>query len=266
MDKTWEVYALKYGEITERIRAQNFIFNDDHAAPYPIDFFVWVLKSDDQVIVVDTGYEEQEAARRGRPILRDPGEAVKALGIDPETVRDVIITHLHFDHAGGIDRFPNARFHLQTAEMAFATGPCMCMDALQMPFTAEHICNMVRQVFAGRVQYHEGTGLVAPGVSVHLAGGHSRGLQAVQVKTQSGWLCLASDVAHFYENYLNRAPFPIVVDVEDMYRGWDLIETLASDPKLIVPGHDPLVTELFPVHDQAPFIWRLDLGPSKEFE
>ena len=105
---------------------------------------------------------------------------------------------------------------------------------------------------------------IAGAVSVHKIGGHSRGLQAVQVKTEQGWLCLASDATHYYENLLARRPFPIVVDIEDMLTGYDTLQTLASDISLVVPGHDPLVTELFPAYGDSGFVWRLDKGPTAQ--
>ena len=87
---------------------------------------------------------------------------------------------------------------------------------------------------------------MAPGVTVHKIGGHSRGLQAVRVETADGPLVLASDAAHFYENYERRNPFPLVVDVADMLDGFDTLTRLAGERKLVVPGHDPLVLQRFP--------------------
>ncbi|MEM9278601.1 MAG: N-acyl homoserine lactonase family protein [Pseudomonadota bacterium] len=262
MEKLWEVYALKYAERNTRTRADSFIFDDDHASPHAMDYFIWVLKSGDQTIVVDTGYDSEEAMRRKRPILRDPAKSLEAAGIKPEDVTTVIITHLHYDHAGGLDRYPNATFHLQKSEMEYATGPCMCGDVLQMPFTVEHVCEMVRKVYSGRVVFHDGEGSVAAGVTVHRIGGHSRGLQAVRIKTSAGYLCLASDASHYYENFLLQKPFPIVVDLEDMVTGFDTIQKLASRQSLVIPGHDPIVTQAFPAFGNSGFVWRLDPGPS----
>ncbi|MBB5515094.1 glyoxylase-like metal-dependent hydrolase (beta-lactamase superfamily II) [Rubricella aquisinus] len=260
MDDIWEVRALKYADRNSRTRADSFVFDDNHDAPHPMDYFIWVLTNGARQIVVDTGYDADEAARRDRPILRDPAKALEDMGLRADAVEEVILTHLHYDHAGSLHRFPNATFHLQEAEMAFATGPCMCHPTLQMPFTADHVCEMVRKVYSGRVVFHQGAGQVAPGVEVHCIGGHSRGLQAVRVKTVSGWLCLASDASHFYENFEAEKPFPIVVDVEDMLAGFRTIRRLASHDGLVIPGHDPLVTERFAIAE-APHIWRLDRGP-----
>ncbi|MDF2231889.1 N-acyl homoserine lactonase family protein [Albimonas sp. CAU 1670] len=260
MDGTWEVYALKYGEVATRRRADNFLGGDPHDGPMPLDYFTWVLRSGDRTILVDTGFEREEGARRGREIDREPHEALAPLGIAPETVDTVIITHLHYDHAGGLPRYPAATFHLQAAEMAFATGPCMCHPQLRHTFSVDHVCEMVRKVYAGRVIFHDGDAEVAPGVTVHRIGGHSLGLQAVRVRTREGWLCLASDASHYYANYLTGRPFPIVVDVAETLDGYARIRALASTPGLVIPGHDPLVRRLFP-EVAGGFVFRLDATP-----
>ncbi|MBE9640721.1 N-acyl homoserine lactonase family protein [Salipiger mangrovisoli] len=259
----WQVHAVRYAERTARIRADSFIFADNHDAPHAMDYSVWVLRRGAEVILVDTGYDEAEAVARGRPILMDPREALRPLGLRPEDVTKVIVTHLHYDHAGGLYLFPEATLHLQAAEMQYATGPCMCHDVLRGPFTAGHVCEAVRRLYAGRVVFHDGDAEIAEGVTVHLVGGHSRGLQCVRVLTEAGHLVLASDASHFYENVFERKPFPIVVDVQDMLDGFGRLEALATRPELIVPGHDPLVRTYFP-KDIAPHIRRLDRGPLRD--
>ena len=259
---TWEVYAVKYAERNSRTRADSFIFDDNHDAPHAMDYFIWVLRKGDRTILVDTGYDAAEAAARSRPIAQDPRDALRPLGIRAEDVTEIIVTHLHYDHAGGLHLFPNAKLHLQTAEMVFATGPCMCHETLKKPFTADHVCEAIKRLYSGQLVFHDGEGEVAQGVTVHRIGGHSRGLQAVRVLTNAGWLCLASDAAHYYENALLNKPFPIVVDVEDMVNGFDTLRRLASRPGLIVPGHDPMVREIFEAF--SPGIHRLDNGPLKD--
>ena len=261
----WEVHAIKYADRNARTRADSFIFDDNHDAPHAMDYYIWLLRKDDHIILVDTGYDDAEATARRRPIRIDPGAALAPFGLSPSDVTEVIITHLHYDHAGGLHLFPNAKLHLQEAEMVYATGPCMCHDALRLPFTADHICETIKRVYAGKVIFHDGEAQIAEGVTVHCIGGHSRGLQCVRVRTQAGWMVLASDAAHFYENVFARKPFPIVVDLQNMLDGFETLLRLASSPSLIIPGHDPLVCEYF-TQGMAPHIHRLDVGPIKEFE
>lgn len=257
---TWQVHAIKYADRNSRTRADSFIFDDAHDAPHPMDYYMWLLRRGSDIILVDSGYDDAEARARGRPIRLDPAAALAPFGITPEQITQLIVTHLHYDHAGGLHLFPNATLHMQAAEMAYATGPCMCHDTLRMPFTAGHICEAITRLYSGKVVFHDGDGQIADGVTVHCIGGHSRGLQAVRVLTDAGHLVLASDAAHFYENFQARKPFPIVVDLQDMLDGFDRLLGLASKPELVVPGHDPLVRQVFP-GDLADHVSRLDKGP-----
>lgn len=246
MSDTWEITALRYGRREPRSRADSFIFDDDHAAPHPLDYYVWLLESDGRRILVDTGYDDAEGEARARPVIEAPARMLAARGVEPSSVETVILTHLHYDHAGSLKAFPNAQLWVQEREMAYATGPCMCHETLRQPFTGEHVCDMVRALFAGRVRFVAGSAEVAPGLEVHLVGGHTRGLQVVRVRTRRGWVVLASDATHFYENFLSGKPFPIVVDVEDMLAGFATLLRLADSVDHVVPGHDPMVRAAYP--------------------
>jgi len=246
---SYEVLAVKYGEMTGRVRADNFVMADDHLSPMPIDYYIWVVRDGSRTIVVDTGFDQTEGDRRGRKVARHPVEALALAGVDAQRVTDVVVTHLHYDHAGTLDSFPEARFHLQEAEMAYATGPCMCHQHMRIPFTADHVCQMVKNVYSGRVQFYDGDGEIAPGVTVHKIGGHSRGLQSVRIATPKGPVVLASDATHYYENFEQGRPFPIVVDLEDVLAGYARHVALAGSRRRVVPGHDPLVLQRYPALD-----------------
>ena len=261
MDDTWQVYAIKYAERTNRIRAESFLADDNHDVAHPIFFYFWVLRNGSRSIIVDTGFDEREASARKRPVISTPDQALRIFGQDAENVETLILTHLHFDHAGGLHFFPNARVWLQASEIQYATGPGMCHEPLRAHYTADHVCEFIKALYSDRVIFADGDAAIADGVTIHRIGGHSRGLQAVRVKTENGWLCLASDAAHFYENAFRRKPFPIVVDVEDMLDGFSKVCELASAPQLVVPGHDPLVAQLFPSVGDSTTVFRLDKGP-----
>lgn len=262
-DALYEITALRYATMSERTRRENFIVADDHAAPMPIDYYVWLIRGNQRTILVDTGMDHAEGAKRGRKLSRLPREALAAVGVNPDDVDTVIVTHLHYDHAGTLSDYPNARIHVQEAEMAYATGRCMCDMALQRPFSVDDVCQMVKYVYSGRVQFHNGDGAVAPGITVHHVGGHSMGMMFVRVKTARGWIVLASDATHFYENIEERKPFVIVHSVEDMIRGWDRINELATSKQHVIPGHDPLVMARYPALAPAvaEFAVKLDVEP-----
>jgi glyoxylase-like metal-dependent hydrolase (beta-lactamase superfamily II) len=247
MSDSYEIYAIHYGH-HDRKAHENFIFGDPHDdTDMPLDYYVWAIVGEQQTFVLDTGFTPELGTRRGRKTVRPVADGLKAIGIDPATVGDVIISHMHYDHAGNIPLFPKARFHIQDAEMAFATGRCMCHPAIRAPFEAEHAVEMVRRVYDGRVQFHDGVSELAPGISLHKVGGHTKGLQVVRVKTRRGPVVLASDAAHLYANMEREHPFPIVIDVDDYLEAFRTMRALAGSEAHIVPGHDPLVLARYPL-------------------
>ncbi len=262
MADTYEIYAVKYAH-HDRLAKENFIDGDPHDISMPLDYFVWAIVGEERTFVVDTGFDPAMGKQRGRTMLRTPAEGLGAIGIDPARVEDVIITHMHYDYAGNHTLLPNARYHVQEREMAFCTGRCMCHGALRMAFEAEDVAAMVRRLFEGRVQFHDGSSEVAPGVSVHHVGGHTNGLQVVRVRTGRGWVVLASDASHLYANMNQGRPYPIVYNIGDMLDGFERVKSLADSPNHVIPGHDPDVLKRYPAARDGLEGWvvRLDVPP-----
>jgi glyoxylase-like metal-dependent hydrolase (beta-lactamase superfamily II) len=261
----FEIYAIRYAHLGNRHAGENFVLADPHEYASDLDYFVWVLRRSDGDFVVDTGFAEEAALRRGRELLRSPAEALRLLGMDPGAVTDVILTHLHYDHAGNLDQFPRARFHVQDREVAYATGRSMCHGPLRAPFDLADVLHMVRHVYAGRAVFHDGDAEVAPGLNLHRVGGHSAGLQILRVWTRRGWVVLASDASHLYAHFQQNRVFPVVYNVGDMLEGYRLLYRLADSPNHIVPGHDPLVMRHYPAPrpELEGIIVRLDCAPTE---
>jgi len=259
---SYEIYAVKYAH-HDRPARDNFLGGDPHDVNMPLDYFVWAVGGAERSFVVDMGFDEAMGKQRGRQVLQPPEAGLKALGIEQERVSDVIITHMHYDHAGNHGLFPNARFHMQDREMAYCTGRCMSHGPLSHAYEAEDVAVMVRRVFEGRVAFHDGDRELAPGVSVHLVGGHTNGLQVVRVRTRRGWVVLASDASHLYANIGQTRPFPVVYNVGDMLEAYGRIRRLADSEAHIIPGHDPDVLKRYPAAGRGLDDWivRLDADP-----
>jgi glyoxylase-like metal-dependent hydrolase (beta-lactamase superfamily II) len=258
----YEIIAIKYATRDAR-RAANFLGGDPHDGPMPMDYYIWVVRNADRLILVDTGFDEEMAVARHRTLLRKPADALRLIGVDAAAITDIVITHLHNDHAGTLPDFPNARFHLQDAEMAFATGRHMCCGILNRAYEADDVIRMVRLVYRDRVVFHDGDAQLAPGITLHRIGGHTDGLQAVRVHTARGWVVLASDASHYYEHFEQDRCFPLVFNVGDVLQGYRRLLSLAESPTHVVPGHDPLVLERYPgvSPELAGIAVRLDAQP-----
>jgi glyoxylase-like metal-dependent hydrolase (beta-lactamase superfamily II) len=262
---TWQVYAIRYAHHPDRTASENFIGGDPHQGAMPLDFFVWAIVGEKRSFVVDTGFDEATGRRRKRQFLRSPAEGLKLVGVDPAQVEDVVITHMHYDHAGNHDMFPRATYHLQDREMQYCTGRCMCHPAMRMAFDRDDVAAMVTRLFEGRVRFHDGSEELADGISVHHIGGHTMGLQSVRVRTRRGWVVLASDASHLYANMDQGRPFPIVHNLADMLEGYGKLRRLASSPDHVVPGHDPLVLRRYPAAKPGleGIAVRLDVEPAE---
>jgi glyoxylase-like metal-dependent hydrolase (beta-lactamase superfamily II) len=258
----YEVYAIRYATVARK-SAENFIGGDPHEQGARMDYFVWLARNARRTFVIDTGFNAAAARKRKREFLRSPVDGLKLLGVDASEVEDVIITHLHYDHVGNFDLFPKARFHLQDREMAYATGRFMAIEHFAHAYEADEVVAMVREVYGGRVEFHDGDSTIAPGFSIHHIGGHTAGLQAVRVWTRVGWLVLASDASHYYANMNERRPFPIVANVTEMADGWRKLHELADAHRYVIPGHDPLVMQRYQASDPAHLgiAVRLDTDP-----
>ena len=242
---TYEVYAIRYATRAAR-RSENFIGGDPHDGPMPMDYFVWVAVGAERTFLVDTGFNAEVAAKRKREFLRCPIESLKLLGLRGDAISDVVLTHLHYDHVGNFALLPAATFHLQESELHYAVGRYMRYQRLRHSYEVDDVVGVVRANYAGRVVFYSGDAELAPGITMHPAPGHSAGLQFVRVHTQRGWVVLASDVTHFYENMDAERPYVTVFHVGQMLEGFDKLRASAPSHQHIVPGHDPLVMQRYP--------------------
>jgi glyoxylase-like metal-dependent hydrolase (beta-lactamase superfamily II) len=263
-DPIYEVYALRYGARSDWSRAKSYLNDTNPNAPDSIEYFLWIIRNAERTIVVDTGFDADTAKRYGRTPFDDPTMLLDKFGVRAADVETVIVTHMHFDHVGALPPYAKARFHVQQADMAYATGPSMKYEFLRFPYDRVHVAQMLDHVYSGRAVFRDGDGQITPGVSVHRIDGHAIGLQAVRVNTARGWVVLASDCAAYIEQFADYRVSPAVVDAQAMLRGYDRLRELASSEDHIITGHDPITSLIYPkvAGVDAP-AFRLDAAPSQ---
>jgi glyoxylase-like metal-dependent hydrolase (beta-lactamase superfamily II) len=245
----YKVYAIRYAERDGGSRNEDFYRGDPHDGPHKITYYVWAIVGDDgSSYVVDAGFKPETSQRRpgSRTLLCDPIEILAALGVTASKQSDVLLTHLHYDHVGYYDAFPQARFWLQDSEMAFWTGRYASRAGFRFLIEPDDILGLVALNFEGRLRFADGDTAVDRGISLHAVGGHSAGLQIVRIDTGRGPIVLASDAMHVYENLEADRPFSLIHSLADMYGAFDRIRELGGPEATIVPGHDPLVFERYP--------------------
>src|ERR1700723_3454715 len=170
MTAEYELFALRYAT-RQAQRAEHFIGGDPHDGPMPMDYFVWLARNKDRAVVIDIGFTAESGGKRGRTLERCPIDSLTLLGVDPASVEDVILTHMHYDHVGNFHKFPKARFHLQEPEIHYAVGRYMRHQTVPRRSGPDEVGAK------GRFIYHNGPADVLPGISIVPTGGHSAGLQ-----------------------------------------------------------------------------------------
>lgn len=235
----YRLYAVRYAS-REATTSEVFYQSDDESA-LGLDYYFWVAANKARAVVIDVGFSEAAAASRGRSFLRKPKDALAEIGVDPGQVEHVILTHLHYDHAGNHALFPRATFFVQEAELAFAAGRNASVPAFRSKTEPGELAELIRLNYEGRVQILDGDCEIVPGIRVHKVGGHTAGLQIVSVETGRGRAIVASDAAHYYQNLEQGIPHRTIHDINGVYDGFQRIRELASSPDLIIPGHDPQV-------------------------
>ena len=243
-EPVYEIYAIRYAH---RVGKRSDMFLDlveRPDEPLAMDYFVWLAVCPERTVVIDTGFTAETALRMKRDYIASPVDTLRRFGIDPGAVRDVILTHLHYDHAGNVQSFPEARYLVQNDELAYWTSP-LAGRASHNGDPSDYVY-LVRAAYQHRVRGISGDADIMPGISVHLVRGHTPGMQVVRVNTARGIVVLASDSSHYYENIEKDRPFRTLHTVPLVYAAFDRVRELAGPDGLILPGHDPLVTDRFP--------------------
>jgi glyoxylase-like metal-dependent hydrolase (beta-lactamase superfamily II) len=251
-DQARDVLAVRYGyRVTSRAESYlNFHMYGEPDADLDIDYYFWVIRDAGGVTLVDTGFSPESGARRRREGYSTPAEALPGLGIDPDDVTAIVITHAHWDHTGNVRQFPRAQLVLTEAEYAFWTSPVADRAHFAAHREPDEIALLARARAEGRVTLFSGSYRLAAGIELTEVGGHTPGQLIVSAATRDGGTAvLASDALHFYEEVERDRPFAILADLPAMYRAYDTLAQLATQPgTLLVAGHDPLVRTRF-----APF-------------
>jgi glyoxylase-like metal-dependent hydrolase (beta-lactamase superfamily II) len=245
----YEVLAVRYGTrtTTKADAYLNFQVYGEPNEPLDMDYYFWVLRDGRRTVVVDCGFGSEAGRRRGRTELVDPVEVLRGIGVDPNTVEQLVITHAHYDHIGNMHRFPAAEVVIARREYDFWTGPYAHRRQFAHSTEPEELARLATAGAEGRLRLVEGTVDLAPGLELSVVGGHTPGQLIAQVAVDGGVAILAADALHFYEELERDRPFFVVADLLEMYRGFDLLREMSADHgRWLVAGHDAQVSRRFP--------------------
>lgn len=244
-----EVLAVRYG--TRQARASEVFLNYHSYAepdrPLGMDYFFWVVRSPARTVVVDTGFAPAAGTSRGRTGLLTVAAALDQAGLRPDSADQVVVTHAHYDHIGGLPAFGTAEVVMTEPEYDFWTGPMAARQQFAAHAEPDEISHLRELRARGRLTLTRGHYQVAPGIDLLHVGGHTPGQAIVTVRAGHRQVILTSDAVHYYAELEQDRPFALVTDVAAMYAAYDQIRELERAPgAVVVAGHDPEVLTRFP--------------------
>jgi len=244
----YEVYALSYG-VYKDFSVSALVPGADKTRKFDLALMVWLFKGPGgRNILVDTGFSRLKFARA--EALKDfikVSDAVAKVGLKPEEITDIIISHMHWDHAGSIDQFPKARVWIQKDEFGYYTGAAWQQGGKSSGIDPEDVLTIVKRNTDHLVTLVDGDNQeIIPGIRVYTGGRHTFASQFASVNTRSGTVVIASDNMYLYENLDKHVPISQTFDAESNLKAQDRMKQIASRPELIVPGHDSQVFVRFP--------------------
>ena len=245
---TYEVYALSYG-VYSGFPVSALVAGADKERKIDLQMMIWLVKGPGgRNILVDTGcYHENVVKGKGIKNLIKASEAITKLGLSATDITDVIITHMHWDHADGMDLFPNAKIWIQKDEYVYYTGLAWQSDGKHGGIEPDDVLTLVKLNMDRRVNLVGGDDVeIINGIKVYTGGRHTFASQYVGVRTTSGTVVIASDNMYLYENLEKHVPIAQTLDPDSNLKAQDRMKQIATRPDLIVPGHDPEVFVKFP--------------------
>jgi glyoxylase-like metal-dependent hydrolase (beta-lactamase superfamily II) len=243
----YEIYAIRYATI-KGFAVSGLVVGADPARKMDIAMMVWLVKGGGHNLLVDAGFYREQFFKQW-PGIADyvkPSEAIARVGLKPDDITDVVISHMHWDHADGLDLFPKAKIWLQKDELEYYAGSAWQSRRTHGGIDPDDVLAAVKLNLAGRVGLVNGDSQeILPGIICYTGGKHTYASQYVGVNTAAGTVVIASDNMYLFENMEKRAA-SASLDNESNLRAQDRMKQLAANPKLVIPGHDPAVMTSFP--------------------
>ena len=236
-----KVYCLQYATLANYpLYALEYGAPKDETVDAPFAMCVATRGSD--VLLMDAGYVDQQVGTTwGAVAYVDYGALFAEIGLTTDQISHVTLSHLHWDHAGGTDRFPKAKFILQTRELEYAAGALPHNTMARMGFEGADVVKLVELNWKDRVILVEGDREgILPGVDVYLTPGHTIGTMTVCVTTVKGRVCFASDAVYTYRNIDEDIPIGLARDASQAVESYKKIRRLLRGG-ILIPGHEPAI-------------------------
>ena len=214
----------------------------------------WLIRGGGRNILFDSGFYRQELSKRfSFTDYARPDEAVKLAGVQPEEVTDIVISHAHWDHMGGIDLFPKATVWIQKDEFRYYTGEAWQPGEHHGGIDPEDVKQLVQLNTEGRLRLVDGDNVeIIPGIRAYTGARHTYASQYLRIEGNPPFV-LASDNCYLYRNLAEHkasATFSEADHAANIAAQSRMIE-LAGSADRVVPGHDALQFQKFPTQGRV---------------
>lgn len=245
---SYEIYALKFGERTNKIPVSDAAVGATGSDSLNVCFMYWLLKgSNGKIILVDAGFTDDMKINPKFIAWSPPEQMLSKLNIKPEAVTDIILTHPHWDHIGGIDLYPDAQVWMQKEDYNYFVGEAWQKGGNKNGFNELDVLKIVNRNLNQKLKLVQGDDIeILPGIKVFTGSKHTYESQFVLVDSASDKVIIASDNAWFYYNINSLLPIPVTHDVKAYSKNLKRMKKMVTNMDLIIPGHDPLVFSKFP--------------------
>jgi glyoxylase-like metal-dependent hydrolase (beta-lactamase superfamily II) len=248
----YTIQAIRYG-VSPGIPVGALVVGGPKDEKVDVDFVVWLVRGDGHNILFDSGFHHERYFKQWNvsDYLR-PDEAVQQAGVKPEDVTDIVISHAHWDHMGGIDLFPKATVWIQKDEYRYYTGEAWQSGGQHGGIDADDIQQLVKLNTEGRLRLVDGEKEILPGINVFVGSRHTYASQYLRVGGKTPFV-LASDNVYFYRNLAEHKASATFSDADHAanIKAQERMIELAGSVDRIVPGHDALQFQKFPTEGRV---------------
>ncbi len=246
---TYTIYALKFGERTNYVRMEDQAVGDKSGDSTKVFFMYWLLKGKDngKIILVDAGFTDDAEADPKKITFTSPEKLLSTVNVKPEEITDIVITHPHWDHIGGIDLYPKAMVWMQ--EEDYNDFVKKRKDPEAIGFKKKDIQKILDRKTNGSLTLINMHGkkdqVILPAVTVFSGSKHTAGSQFVMANNGKQNVILASDNCKYYRNVNKLLSSPATSDQKAYVQNLRNMKAYVLDTDLVIPGHDPLVFDKF---------------------
>jgi glyoxylase-like metal-dependent hydrolase (beta-lactamase superfamily II) len=244
----YEVYAVEYAASDAMTPATAVSIGGSPQDSVSFSYYIWFLKEHNgRNVLVDVGFERDYSKPLSGMFYIRPDSALQRINIHPDDITDIIITHAHYDHIGGLDLFTRGTIWMQRNEYEYFVGDAWQRGADYRGLNKDDVLKIVRANLDGRVQFVDGDSIeIIPGIRVFTGSKHTFESQHLLVDTKTDRVMLASDDSWFWYNLEHDLSITLTMDANAYITQLKRMKRMVNNIDLIIPGHDQLVMTKFP--------------------